>query len=266
MDEEGGRVSRLSGVGITDAVAPMASYGEAGDADAVQQLGQTLGVQLQEAGFNLDFAPVADIVTNPENTEIGDRSFSSDPQTAAEMVSAMTQGLQSRNVIACLKHFPGHGSTAADSHLGRSVTERTLEELRSAELIPFAAGIDAGAGMVMISHMSAPEVSGGDTPCDLSPAVVTQLLRRELGYEGVVITDAHNMGAITEYYDSGEAALLALEAGCDIILMPDDLAGALAGLRQALEDGTLTEARVEESVLRILTLKARFGLLNGGEG
>lgn len=132
-------------------------------------------------------------------------------------------------MLACLKHFPGHGSTEADSHLGTSVTDRTLDELREAELLPFRAGIEAGAGMIMVSHMSAPAVTGDNTPCDLSPAVVTDLLRTELGYNGVVITDAHNMGAITANYTPGEAALLAIEAGCDLILMPDDLDARPAG-------------------------------------
>ena len=244
VDEEGGRVSRLSGVGLTDVLDPMATYGAAGDTAAVEA-----------------FAPVADIVTNPNNTEIGDRSFSSDPAVASDMVAAMTRGLQEGGVLACLKHFPGHGSTEADSHLGTSVTSRTLDELREAELLPFRAGIEAGAGMIMVSHMSAPAVTGDNTPCDLSPAVVTDLLRTELGYNGVVITDAHNMGAITANYTPGEAALLAIEAGCDLILMPDDLDAALQALRDAAADGTLTEARIDESVLRILTLKAKAGLL-----
>ena len=168
---------------------------------------------------------------------------------------------QEGGVLACLKHFPGHGSTEADSHLGTSVTNRTLDELREAELLPFRAGIEAGAGMIMVSHMSAPAVTGDNTPCDLSPAVVTDLLRTELGYDGVVITDAHNMGAITANYTPGEAALLAIEAGCDLILMSDDLDAALQALRDAAADGTLTEARINESVLRILTLKAAAGLL-----
>ena len=261
VDEEGGRVSRLSGVGLTDVLDPMATYGAAGDTAAVEAMGKKLGGQVKGAGFNVDFAPVADIVTNPNNTEIGDRSFSSDPAVASDMVAAMTRGLQEGGVLACLKHFPGHGSTEADSHLGTSVTDRTLDELREAELLPFRAGIEAGAGMIMVSHMSAPAVTGDNTPCDLSPAVVTDLLRTELGYDGVVITDAHNMGAITANYTPGEAAVLAIEAGCDLILMPDDLDAALQALRDAAADGTLTETRIDESVLRILTLKAKAGLL-----
>ena len=168
--------------------------------------------------------------------------------------------MQQNGVASCLKHFPGHGSTEADSHKGASVTERTLDELRETELLPFSSGIKAGATMVMVSHMSAPNVTGDETPCDLSPAVVTDLLRGELGYRGVVITDSHEMGAITEYYSPGEAAVKALSAGCDIILMPQDLKQAAQGVLDALADGTLTVERVDESVLRILILKLRMGI------
>lgn len=140
------------------------------------------------------------------------------------------------------------------------MTGRTLDELRGTELKPFAAGIAAGAGMVMISHMSAPNVTGSDAPCDLSPAVVTELLRGELGFTGVVITDSHEMGAITDSYSPAEAAVLAIQAGCDIVLMPADLKQAAQGVLDALQNGGLTQARVDESVLRILTLKVRAGI------
>ena len=260
VDEEGGRVARVSDKLGTTAFDPMASYGAAGDTEAVRQIGATIAQEISSFGFNVDFAPVADVVTNPDNTEIGDRSFSSDPAVAAQMVTAMVEGLQQNGVASCLKHFPGHGSTKADSHKGASVTERTLDELRETELLPFSSGIEAGATMVMVSHMSAPNVTGDETPCDLSPAVVTDLLRGELGYRGVVITDSHEMGAITEYYSPGEAAVKALSAGCDIILMPQDLKQAAQGVLDALADGTLTVERVDESVLRILILKLRMGI------
>lgn len=261
VDEEGGRVSRLSSIGVTDTLEPMATYGAQGDTDRVREIGQTLGTQLGSVGFNIDFAPVADVVTNPNNTEIGDRSFSSDPQVAADMVAAMVEGLQSSGTISCLKHFPGHGSTEADSHEGLSVTSRTLEELQQTELIPFLAGIDAGAEMVMISHMSAPAITGDNTPCDLSPVIVTDLLREEMGFTGVVVTDSHEMGAITNYYGCGEAAVKAIAAGCDIVLMPYNLDEAVGAVLTAIENGELTEARIDESVLRILTLKYRYGIV-----
>ena len=141
------------------------------------------------------------------------------------------------------------------------MTSRTLEELRQTELIPFRAGIDAGVEMVMISHMSAPAITGDNTPCDLSPAIVTDLLREELGFTGVIVTDSHEMGAIINYYGCGEAAVKAIAAGCDIVLMPYSLDEAAGAVLTAIENGELTEARINESVLRILTLKYRYGIL-----
>lgn len=260
VDEEGGRVARLMNTVGTTKLGSMYSYRAQGTQGAHDNA-QTIARDIAAYGFNTDFAPVADVWTNKRSSAIGDRAYSDDYDEAAELVAAAVKGFHDRGVICCLKHFPGHGSTEADSHLGTSVTERTLDELREAELLPFRAGIEAGAGMIMVSHMSAPAVTGDNTPCDLSPAVVTDLLRTELGYNGVVITDAHNMGAITANYTPGEAAVLAIEAGCDLILMPDDLDAALQALRDAAADGTLTEARIDESVLRILTLKAKAGLL-----
>lgn len=260
VDEEGGIVSRLSGIGITRYYDSMAVYGSEGAVERVEEIGGEIADDICAVGFNVDFAPVADIVTNPNNTEIGVRSFSSDPSVASEMVEAMVRGLQDGGCISCLKHFPGMGSTEADSHYGTSVSPRTLDELRSSELLPFRAGIESGAQMVMVSHMSLPNVLGDDTPCDLSPEIVTQLLREELGFDGVVITDSHAMASVTERYDAGRAALLAIQAGCDIVLMPDGLTRAVAVLQAAVSSGELTEERVDESVSRILTLKYRNGI------
>ena len=264
VDEEGGTVSR---VGANPAMgttyfSDMADYGDAGDAQAVYQVGLTLGQQLTELGFNLDFAPVADVVTNPNNTEIGRRSFSSDPETAAAMVGSIVSGFRDGGILCSLKHFPGHGGTETDTHDGRAVTERTLEQMRQAEFLPFQAGIEAGVPMVMVGHLSAPNLNGGaDTPSDLSYAVVTEILRGELGFSGVVVTDAQNMGAITDYYTPAEAAVGALQAGVDLILMPADLDEAVQGVLDALEAGTLSRERIDESVTRILAMKYEYGIL-----
>lgn len=260
VDEEGGRVSRAGSneaMGVTHFEAA-AVYGERADMAEVYQVGSTLAKELGELGFNLDFAPVADVVTNPNNTEIGDRSYSSDPQVAGAMVSAMVDGLQRGGMIACLKHFPGHGSTETDSHEGKSVSNRTVEELKRCEWIPFQSGIDKGVAMVMLSHLTNETIS--ELPSDLSPEVVTYL-REDLGFSGIIITDSHQMGAITDYYESGEAAVLALQAGVDMILMPQDLQAAFDGVKTAVEDGTLTEARIDQSVTRILAVKYSFGIL-----
>ena len=260
VDEEGGRVSRAGSneaMGVTHFEAA-ATYGARADMAEVYQVGSTLASELGALGFNVDFAPVADVVTNPNNTEIGDRSYSDDPQVAAAMVSAMVDGLQRGGMVSCLKHFPGHGSTETDSHQGKSVSNRTVEELESCEWIPFQAGIDKGAAMVMVSHLTNENLS--DLPADLSPEVIGYL-RGELGFDGLIVTDSHQMGAITDYYTSGEAAVLALKAGVDMVLMPMDLQDAFDGVMDALEDGTLTQARIDESVLRILAVKYSFGIL-----
>lgn len=261
VDEEGGYVSRLSKIGVVPDTEPMETYGAAGDEAAVYELGGEFAKGLTSVGFNVDFAPVADVLTNPYNTELDTRTFSDDPVVAGAMVSQMVKGLQDGNVLSCLKHFPGHGSTSADSHYGQSVSERTLEELRETEFLPFIAGIEAGAELVMISHMSLPEVTGNNEPCDLSYTVVTELLRQELGFEGLIVTDSHEMGAISYYYDCGEAAVRAVEAGCDVILMPMSKTDAFETILAAVEDGTLTEDRINESALRILSLKYKYGII-----
>ena len=262
VDEEGGYVSRLNKINVVPWTDPMETYGEDGDEQAVYDLGATFAEGIASVGFNLDFAPVADVVTNPYNTEIGSRSFSDDPEIAARMVVQMVKGLQDNNMIACLKHFPGHGSTSSDSHYGKSSSDRTADELRETEFIPFRAGIEAGVELVMISHMSLPQVTGNDEPCDFSYDVVTGMLREELGFEGLIVTDSHEMGAISYFYDCGEAALRAVQAGCDVILMPTSKADAFQTLLAAVEDGTLTEDRINESVLRILSLKYKYGIIS----
>ena len=267
VDEEGGSVARVGSnpaMGTT-AFDDMAVYGAAGDPQAVYEIGLTLGSELLELGFNLDFAPVADVVTNPDNTEIGARSFSSDPMNAASMVGSIVSGMKDAGILSTLKHFPGHGGTSTDTHDGISVTNRTLEEMRQAEFIPFQAGIEAGAPMVMVGHLSAPAITGDETPSDLSPEIVTEVLRGELGFQGVIITDAQNMGAITERYSSGEAAVAALEAGVDLILMPADLGEAVESVLDAVESGRLSQERIDESVTRILAMKYTYGLFPNGE-
>ncbi len=256
VDEEGGSVSRLSKkCGVTDA-GNMADVETAAEAAGI---GERLGLELKELGFNVDFAPVADIIVNENNTEIGKRSFGTDPEDAAGKVAALTEGMQGKGVSSVLKHFPGHGSTTANSHKGTSVSLRTLDELRGEELIPFAAGIEAGADFVMVSHMSLPNVTGDEAPCSLSPAIITALLRGELGYDGVVITDGLNMGAVKGY--GGEACVLAIQAGCDMLLMPEDLEAAYSAVLEAAESGRITGERINESVTRILKLKEKRELI-----
>ena len=173
----------------------------------------------------------------------------------------MTQSLTAEEIAPCLKHFPGYGSAITDDHYGTSILTKTQEELEACDFLPFSSGIASGAPFVMVSHLSVPEVVGDETPSDLSSKIVSDLLRNKLGFTGVILTDSHQMASITDHYTSAEAAVAAIAAGCDMVLMPEDLQEAFDGLKAAVEDGTLTEARIDESVRRILTVKAAYGLL-----
>lgn len=258
VDEEGGSVARVADALGLENVGPMADIGSAGDVQAAYAANQTIGTYLSSYGFNVDFAPIADVLTNPDNTVIGDRAFSDDPQTAADMVAGAVEGLQSAGISACLKHFPGHGDTAGDSHTGAAETDRTKEEMAAAEFLPFQSGIGAGADMVMVGHISAPNLTGGEkVPASLSEEIITGILRSELGYDGIIITDAMNMAAVTDYYEADVAAIMALKAGADMILMPEDFQQAYEGVLQAVQDGTVSQERVDDSLKRIYRVKLR---------
>lgn len=253
-DEEGGRVTRLMSTVGTTWVDAMLSYQDGGTQTAFENA-KTIAADLISCGFNTDLAPVADVWSNPENTVIGDRAYSTDFEQAAELVAAAVEGFHAGGAACTLKHFPGHGDTSADSHYGSVYVYKTLDELRTHELLPFQAGIDAGADAVMIGHLIVSDVS--DEPALFSYELVTDLLREEMGFTGVVITDGLQMQAMTDHYSSGEIAVKAIQAGVDILLCPSDLEEAVTALEQAVADGTISEARIDESVLRILNLKLK---------
>lgn len=258
VDEEGGSVARLASKGFAEKVDSAWKIGQTGDPDNAYQAGVTIGNALNDFGFNLDFAPVADIAS-VENSYMKDRTYGSDAQTAIPYVVSMMQGLKEQKVTACLKHFPGNGATTQDPHTGIASSDRTAEQFRAEEFAVFQAGIDAGADMIMVSHMEAPALTVGSVepymPCSLSKAVVTDILRNELGFDGVIITDALNMGAISNYYSSDEAAIYALQAGCDMLLMPENFEEAYNGVLQAVKDGTISEERIDDSLRRIYRIK-----------
>ena len=264
VDEEGGAVARLANSGALDLprYESAAAVGAEGP-EAVRTMYRTIGGYLREYGFALDFAPVADVNTNPDNPVIGSRAFSADPQTAAACVRAAVEGLGEAGVLACLKHFPGHGDTAQDSHEEAAVTEKTLAALRSGEWAPFAAGIAAGAPLVMVGHITAPNAlppAESDRLAGFSATVLNDWLRGELGFEGLVVTDSLAMGAVARRYSSGEAALAALQAGADLLLMPADLEGAYTAVVQAVESGRWPESELDARVERILAAKRAAGL------
>ncbi|MCM1143954.1 MAG: hypothetical protein NC318_00600 [Blautia sp.] len=255
VDEEGGEVARIanSSISVSD-VGDMAAIGAGGDAAAAQTAGMTIGSYLKDLGFNLDFAPVADLA-GAGHESLGNRSFGTDPALTADMVSGAVEGIQRNGVSACLKHFPGLGSTQEDTHEGRVETTRTLEEMRESDFIPFQAGIDAGVNFIMVSHVTASEIDTDGMPSSLSRIMITDVLREELGYDGIVITDALDMSAISAYYTSTEAAVNAIKAGADMLLMPEDFEAAYLGLLAAVQDGTVSEERIDESLRRIYRVK-----------
>ena len=261
VDEEGGRVARI-GNNENFAVEHFTSMGEIGrtaDPKNAYHCGNVIGQYLKKYGFDVDLAPVADVNTNPKNPVIGERAFSDDPQLAAKMVVQYVKGLEDAGVAACVKHFPGHGDTQTDSHLGYAQTLKTWEEIDKCEMVTFKAAIKENVPLVMTAHIGTPNVTGNETPATLNPVILQDKLRQELGFEGVIITDGMAMGAITREYSSGEAAVLSLKAVADIILGPKSFIEAFDAVMAALEDGTLTEERIDESVRRVLTLKAKLG-------
>lgn len=255
VDEEGGDVARVQAGLKLDKTPTAGELGKAGDPEAVYNTYSGIGSYLKEYGFNVDFAPVADTLTNSDNTAIGDRSFSINNDVVTEMVPQAVKGIQDAGVSACLKHWPGQGDVDADTHAGVAVTEKTKEDMSQLEFKPFVAGIEAGVDMIMVGHIAAPEITGDNTPCSLSKEVVTEILRDELKYDGIIITDALNMSAVSEYYGSDEAAIKALKAGCDMILMPEDFVLAFDGVVEAVKEGTISEERINDCLKRVYRIK-----------
>jgi beta-N-acetylhexosaminidase len=257
IDEEGGRVARIANNENFDVpkYESMESIAKSGDPNEAYKAAFTIGSYVKEYGFDIDFAPVADVNTNPDNVIIGPRAFSDDPETAADFVVSYLNGLDSAKVIGTLKHFPGHGDVKTDTHFGYASTEKTWDEMLKCEMIPFKAGIKAGAQMIMTAHISAPKVSGEDVPATLSSVILQDKLRGELGFDGVIVTDAMDMGAITTQFSNTEAAIKAIQAGVDIVLCSREFVKVFDAVVEAVEKGKIKESRIDESVKRILELK-----------
>lgn len=292
VDEEGGIVVRLgTGTRMTGNMA----IGATGDRakDNALATGIVLGEEMAALGFNVDFAPDVDVNNNPANPVIGTRSFSDDPQLVAELGEAFARGLAQNHIIATYKHFPGHGDTSVDSHIGTPSVDKTYEELRETELVPFESAIKNGADMIMTAHITYPAIDEEQTygdgvtkgfyPATMSQKMITEILRGDMGYDGVVVTDAMEMGAIDaaglvpgeqgslEYHVN--VAEKVINAGVDILLIPMDLNSAaradsydqyIAALAEMTADGRISETRIDESVRRILRLKLKYGILEAG--
>lgn len=252
IDEEGGNVARCADSLGTTAFEPMYTYREQG-IETARSNAKTIASDIAALGFNLDFAPVADTWSNPENTVIGQRAYSDDFNETADLVAAAVKGFKEGGVYCSLKHFPGHGDTAEDSHYGTATSSKTIEELEQNEYLAFKKGIEAGADMVMIGHITMSAID--QQPASISRTMITEELRGKLGYDGVIVTDSLAMGAVSEMYEPGELVVKVVDAGADILLMPADMEAAVEGLEKAVAEGRISEERINESVRRILKLK-----------
>ena len=259
IDEEGGRVARIANNENFDVpkYESMAAIAESDDPEEAYKAAFTIGSYVKKYGFDIDYAPVADVNTNPDNIVIGPRAFSDDPETAAKFVVSYLNGLESAGVIGTLKHFPGHGDVSTDTHYGYASTDKTWDEMLKCEMIPFKAGIKAGAQMIMTAHIAAPNVSGDDLPATLSSVILQDKLRGELGFDGVIVTDAMDMGAITKQFSNAEAAIKSIQAGVDVVLCSREFTQVFDAVVKAIEKGEIKESRIDESVKRILKLKQK---------
>ncbi len=257
-DEEGGRISRVANKLNLREKQPGPT--KITSAEQAYDSGRIIGKYLSEYGFNVNFAPVADVRSEETGSEVYRRTYSTDPEIVSEYVARFVDGLHESSIISVLKHFPGHGAVSGNTHNGPGVSRKTLEELRAVDFLPFIAGIQADAEIVLLSHQLTANIDP-ETPASMSETVIS-LLRDELGFRGVVITDALRMGAIRNGYGSGESCVRALEAGADMLLLPYNFTNAYNGVMEALESGRLTEARIDESVRRILLLKEKYNLLS----
>lgn len=263
VDEEGGTVARVaSNEKLKTTKFPSAEQiGQTEDDEYVYEMGKTIGGDIKKLGFNVDFAPVADVKTSELNMEIGDRSFGDDAEKVAQFVSAFVQGLEKENISATVKHFPGQGSSNGDTHIGSVDIDSSIASLRKTDFVPFEAGIAAGADFVMVSHISVSKVTETAEPASMSELIMQTILREELGFEKIIITDAFDMASITDNYTSAEAAVEAIKSGADIVLMPQNYKEAYEAVLNKVKDGTFSEEKINDSVIRILAVKIQRNLI-----
>ncbi|KOT42576.1 beta-N-acetylhexosaminidase [Streptomyces caelestis] len=261
IDQEHGANVRIGG-GATQLPGAMALGAGRSLSDA-RTAGRISGTELAALGIHQNFAPVADVNVNPANPVINVRSFGADAREVARMVAAQVTGYQQAGVVACAKHFPGHGDTGEDSHTGLPVITHTREEWDRIDAPPFKAAIAAGVDSIMTAHLQVPALDPSDEPATLSPAILQGVLRDELGFDGVIVTDALNMAGVRTKYGDDRVPVLALKAGADQLLFPPDIDIAYNGVLAAVRSGEIPEDRLDASVLRILRLKDKVGLLSG---
>lgn len=261
VDEEGGRVSRLPKEAA--GFPALKELGKKADPEEAYRIGRKMGNLLKKAGINVNFAPVMDVNNNPNNPVIGDRSFGNDPRLVKEMGINMMKGMQDAGIISCIKHFPGHGDTTVDSHDNMPVVKHDLEHLKQIEFYPFKGAVEEGADMIMTAHIKFPAIDPSGYPATMSKRILTDMLRKEWGFEGVVITDSMTMGAITKNFSLKEALIKSVKAGVDVILLPSETElqqEGIAIMMDAVKHETITQKRINESVYRIIKLKIKYNL------
>lgn len=255
MDQEGGLVQRLKylkDVKVTD-IPYMYYLGKTKDENLAYQVGKVMARELRTIGVNVVFSPDIDIYSNPKNTVIGKRSFGSDYLLVNKMAGSLAKGLEETGVIPTYKHFPGHGDTDVDSHVDLPIINKSYEELKALELQTFSYAVNNNAKIIMVGHIALPNITGDNTPASLSKVLITDILKKDLNYDGLVITDALNMKALTDNYTQEEIIVKAIEAGVDILLMPDDIEKSLDYVKN-----NISEERINESVKKILMFKYSY--------
>lgn len=257
IDQEGGKVVRIKDIKDVNVsnIPSMWELGQTDDAILAYNFGKVIGEELRAFHINMNFAPVLDLVNDENSKFIGSRSFGPNPDNVSKMALALSNGLNDSGVISVFKHFPGHGSTVTDSHYELPILEKSKEELQKYELIPFQKAIDNGAQVIMVGHLGIPKITNDTTPASLSKTLITDLLKNEMNYNGLIITDALNMKAITNYYTEQEIYEMAINAGVDILLMPKSLESAISLIKDSINKGIITIEQIDKSVEKILNLK-----------
>lgn len=255
-DEEGGSVQRIKGIrdiSVTD-IPYMYYLGQTKDKNLAYKVGEIIANELRTIGVNLTYAPVMDIYSNPNNTVIGKRSFGSDPNTVYDMATSLKNGIEDNLVNTCIKHFPGHGDTETDSHFEIPIINKTLDELENNDLLPFIKSIN-DTNMIMVGHIALPKITNSSIPASLSKEIVTDLLKNKYNYKGLVITDALNMRSLTDNYSDKEIYTMAINAGVDLLLMPNGSKNAIKYIKEAIDNNEIDIETINESVRKILTYK-----------
>ncbi|MDO5328939.1 MAG: glycoside hydrolase family 3 N-terminal domain-containing protein [Coriobacteriia bacterium] len=263
IDEEGGEVARIANnptFGVNNVEGGMKSIGVTGDPGKAYEASAYIGDYLTKYKLNLDFAPVCDVLPNNDAPNNKGRIFGSDPKLVGDMAQNYIRGLHDKNIMSTMKHFPGDGSSKGDTHKNTVVVDKTWEELKSFDIIPFERAIEADTDFAMIGHIEYPRVTGNDYPASLSREIITDKLKGELGFKGIVITDALAMEAVNSLYTSDVACITALNAGVDILLMPKDFELAYQGVIKAVNDGRISQDSINEHVKRIINVKLKHGL------